>query len=49
MAKKPAPKVAKPMTDKQKYESLKRQTEQAGMTVREIGGRLMVSRPKKRK
>ena len=49
MLKKPAPKVTKPMTDKQKYEALKRQTEEAGMTVREVAGRLVVSRPKKRK
>jgi hypothetical protein len=47
--KKPASKAAKPMTDKQKYEALKRQTEEAGMTVREVAGRLVVSRPKKRK
>ena len=47
--KKPASKAAKPMTDKQKYEALKRQTEEAGMTVREVAGQLVVSRPKKRK
>jgi hypothetical protein len=46
---KPASKAAKKMTDKQKYEALKRQTEEAGMTVREVAGRLVVSRPKKRK
>jgi hypothetical protein len=49
MLKKSAPKAAKPMTDKQKYEALKRQTEEAGMTVREVAGRLVISRPKKRK
>jgi hypothetical protein len=47
--KKTAPKATKSMTDKQKYEALKRQTEEAGMTVREVAGRLVVSRPKKRK
>lgn len=46
---KPAPKASKKMTDKQKYESLKRQTEEAGMTVREVNGRLVVSRRKKDK
>jgi len=39
---------AKKMTIAQKYEALKRQTEQAGMIVQELGGKLIVSRRKKR-
>ena len=35
---------AKRMTAEQKYEALKRQTEAAGMTVREVDGRIVVSR-----
>lgn len=42
-------KKAKKMTTAQKYASLKRQTEQAGMTVREVNGRLVISRKKKSK
>lgn len=37
---------AKKMTVAEKYAELKRQTEAAGMTVREVGGRLVVSRKK---
>lgn len=40
-------KPAKKMTVQQKYNSLKRQTERAGMSVKEKGGRLVVSRKKK--
>ena len=43
MAKKPASK-SKRMTAAQKYAALKRQTEQAGMSVREVNGRLVVGR-----
>ena len=39
-------KKTKRMTDAQKYRSLKRQTEQAGMTVTEKDGKLIVSRKK---
>lgn len=39
----------KRMTVAEKYTELKRQTEAAGMTVREVGGRLVVSRKKARK
>lgn len=45
MQKKPK---GKKMTVAEKYAALKRQTEQAGMTVREQGGRLVVSRKKKK-
>lgn len=45
-AKKPK---SKKMTAAEKYAALKRQTEQAGMTVREQSGRLIVSRKKKKK
>lgn len=38
----------KKMTVAEKYAALKKQTEDAGMTVREVGGRLVVSRRKKR-
>lgn len=41
MPKKDSPKK---MTDKQKYQSLKRQTERAGMRVVEKDGRLLVQR-----
>jgi hypothetical protein len=34
------------MTSAEKYQSLKRQTEQAGMTVTEKSGKLVVSRKK---
>lgn len=47
--KKAANKKTKKMTTAQKYASLKRQTEQAGMTVRELGGKLVVSRKKELK
>lgn len=36
------------MTVAEKYAALKKQTEDAGMTVREINGRLVVGRRKKR-
>lgn len=39
-------KPSKKMTVQQKYNSLKRQTERAGMTVREKDGKLVVSRKK---
>ena len=42
---KPKPKK---MTVAEKYAALKKQTEQAGMSVREVAGRLVVSRRKKR-
>lgn len=38
----------KKMTTAQKYASLKRQTEGAGMKVSEKGGKLIVSRKKKK-
>jgi hypothetical protein len=44
-----APKQAnasRKMTIAEKYAELKRQTEAAGMIVREVGGRLVVSRKK---
>lgn len=44
MAKKPS--ATKKMTVAEKYAELKRQTEAAGMTVREVDGKLMVSRKK---
>ena len=37
------------LTTKQKYESLKRQTEQAGMTVKEENGKMVVARKIKHK
>lgn len=39
----------KKMTVEQKYRSLKRQTEQAGMKVTEKNGKLVVTRTKKGK
>ena len=42
-------KGSKKMTVAQKYAELKRQTEQAGMTVKEMDGRLIVERKKKTK
>ena len=41
-----AAKKSKKMTTAEKYADLKRQTEQAGMTVTEKDGRLIVSRKK---
>ena len=41
-----ATKKAKKMTAAEKYADLKRQTEQAGMTVTEKDGKLVVSRKK---
>lgn len=41
-----ATKKAKKMTTAEKYADLKRQTEQAGMTVTEKDGKLVVSRKK---
>lgn len=38
--------MKKKMTATEKYASLKRQTEQAGMTVTEKNGKLIVSRKK---
>lgn len=38
--------MARKMTVAEKYAELKRQTEAAGMTVREVDGRLVVSRKK---
>jgi hypothetical protein len=49
MRKPSAAKSPRKMTAAQKYESLKRQTEAAGMTVREVNGRLVVSRKKSAK
>lgn len=37
------------MTVKEKYQSLKRQTERAGMTVKEENGKLVVTRKVKHK
>ena len=34
----------KKLTDKEKYEQLKAQTEKAGMIVKEIGGKIVVTR-----
>lgn len=48
MAKK-ARRKAKRLTVAEKYAALKRQTEQAGMTVTEVGGRLVVSRRKSKR
>jgi len=36
----------KKLTDAEKYRQLKAQTEKAGMTVREIDGKIVVSRRK---
>lgn len=44
MAKKPAAQSGKRMTVAEKYASLKRQTERAGMTVKEENGKLVVRR-----
>jgi hypothetical protein len=38
--------ASRKMTIAEKYAELKRQTEAAGMIVREVGGRLVVSRKK---
>lgn len=40
---------AKKMTVSEKYAELKRQTEQAGMTVKEVNGKLVVERKLKNK
>ncbi len=37
------------LTDAEKYKQLKAQTEKAGMTVREVDGRIVVTRKKKGK
>lgn len=42
----PRKSAARKMTVAEKYAELKRQTEAAGMTVREVDGRLVVSRKK---
>jgi hypothetical protein len=39
--------TSKKMTVEQKYRSLKRQTEAAGMTVEELNGKLIVKKKKK--
>tara|TARA_R110001632_G_scaffold27984_1_gene74865 strand:+ start:122 stop:313 length:192 start_codon:yes stop_codon:yes gene_type:complete len=39
--------VKKKLTDSQKYQQLKRQTESAGMLVKEVDGKIVVSRKKK--
>jgi hypothetical protein len=39
--------MAKRLTDAEKYAQLKRHTENAGMTVREVEGKIVVSRKKK--
>jgi hypothetical protein len=41
-------KKGKKMTLAQKYASLKRQTEQAGMSVKEKDGKLVISRKRKK-
>tara|TARA_R100000951_G_scaffold24586_3_gene20719 strand:- start:197 stop:322 length:126 start_codon:yes stop_codon:yes gene_type:complete len=41
--------MAKKLTDAQKYQQLKRQTETAGMTVKEVDGKIIVSRKKRKK
>ena len=38
----------KKLTDAQKYQQLKRQTESAGMSVKEVDGKIVVSRQKKK-
>jgi|SaaInl25SG_5_DNA_1037380.scaffolds.fasta_scaffold00020_15 hypothetical protein len=38
----------KKLTDAQKYQQLKRQTESAGMSVKEVDGKIVVSRKKKK-
>lgn len=40
--------MAKRLTISEKYRQLKRQTEQAGMTVTEKNGKLIVTRKKKK-
>jgi hypothetical protein len=40
--------VKKKLTTSQKYNQLKRQTESAGMAVKEKGGKIVVSRKKKK-
>ena len=39
----------KKLTDTQKYRQLKAQTERAGMTVKEVNGKIVVSRKRKKK
>ena len=41
--------MVKKLTDSQKYQQLKRQTERAGMTVKEVDGKVVVSRKKRKK
>jgi hypothetical protein len=41
--------MVKKLTDTQKYQQLKRQTERAGMTVKEVDGKIVVSRKKRKK
>jgi hypothetical protein len=41
--------IKKKLTDSQKYQQLKRQTESAGMLVKEVDGKIVVSRKKKPK
>ena len=41
--------MVKKLTDSQKYQQLKRQTERAGMTVKEVDGKIVVSRKKRKK
>ncbi len=41
--------MAKKLTDARKYQQLKRQTESAGMAVKEIDGKIVVSRKKRKK
>jgi hypothetical protein len=36
--------MAKKLSDTQKYNQLKRQTEKAGMTVKEVDGKIVVKR-----
>ena len=36
--------MAKKLSDTQKYNQLKRQTENAGMTVKEVNGKIVVKR-----
>lgn len=48
MAARPGKPKAKKMTVAEKYAALKKQTEDAGMTVREVNGQLVVGRRKKR-
>lgn len=39
----------KKLTDTQKYRQLKAQTQRAGMTVKEVNGKIVVSRKRKKK